>query len=440
VIATQKSHLFDLTGLARVVERELGPIARRRAVRYGLFLAIVGAIVLTPLAVVTEARLRRLAFAEVPWEIAPHQWTAEPARGMKVRSLLPALGYAQKLDPRSPPRPGLNAWGFHDTPFEVPKPPNVARIVVIGDSMTYGIAAGPPENTFSGRLEAMLATEAPPDVRFDVANVGVEGYQALQDDAALRYVVEPYLEPDLVVYGFYENDLTDTSLDFFQYRFRYPDVCAVSVPTLFDSLWGAGPVRRAIFALKIHTALFAEYRYRRAIFRYEDVLGGLDRFEQGLPFSWARTAFAHLRKLWDFTSPCVEIPDGETYAYLSIRDMDEVTQAMGIPLVVFKIPQAQNLRSNQNPYEDQFLHYALAKLPRVHYVDAQPSMEARMEREHLDPPDGYLPLCATAEDCHPSALGHDYLAGALSEGLHRAGLVQGLIERVRARHDAASQG
>lgn len=431
VVQVRKRHLFDLAGLGAVTRRHLAPVAAAPVVRRLLGLMVVGALVLAPLALAVERHLARVAASEVPWALAPHQRGAAPAGGLKVRSLVPALGYVQRLDARTTPVTDLNAWGFHDDDFVVPKPRDVARIAVLGDSMTYGLAAGPASATFSGRLEAMLAARAPAGVRFDVTNLGVEGYQALQNDAALRHLALPVLQADLVVYAFFENDLSDTSLDFYQYRARYPKTCPGGLGDrgIFAEYLGPGLANRVSFRVRMQSALYADYRYRRGILRYERVLPALDRLEQHFAGSALGGAIGWARRQSSFTSPCIEIADGERLALLAIRDMAHVARRAGLPFVLFKVPQGEFLGSGTNHYEDRFLRYAIRGQRGIHFVDPQPAIEARMSREGV----GFRQLCANDADCHPSPLGHQYLADELLAGLERDHLVEALIERVRGR-------
>ena len=69
------------------------------------------------------------------------------------------------------------------------------RIAVLGDSMTFGRGAGAPELTFAGRLEAELNRAARSGApRYDVVNLGIEGYQALQIQAQLDDVTFEVVE------------------------------------------------------------------------------------------------------------------------------------------------------------------------------------------------------------------------------------------------------
>jgi hypothetical protein len=115
-------------------------------------------------------------------------------------------------------RPGYNGWfagvpvrinnlGFRDTrDYELKKAAGTFRILVFGDSVTFGHGAV-YETTYPYLLEGKLESWRP-DVRWQVWNLGVPGYNTGQELAYLREVGTRY-DPDLVVIGFYENDLID---------------------------------------------------------------------------------------------------------------------------------------------------------------------------------------------------------------------------------------
>jgi lysophospholipase L1-like esterase len=81
-----------------------------------------------------------------------------------------------------------------------PRRDGVARVVVVGDSLTYGqgIAA---EDTYSAVLERDLSATRP----VEVLNLGVQGYQSEDVLHTLERFL-PELRPDVVVYGVCLND------------------------------------------------------------------------------------------------------------------------------------------------------------------------------------------------------------------------------------------
>jgi lysophospholipase L1-like esterase len=100
----------------------------------------------------------------------------------------------------------MNSRGFRGRETDIPKPAGRFRIVVIGDSLTLGWGVGDTE-TFTARLEQLLHKNFP-SRDLDVVNMGVGGYDTRQEVTLLsRHVRE--LEPDLVLVGFYSNDVPD---------------------------------------------------------------------------------------------------------------------------------------------------------------------------------------------------------------------------------------
>lgn len=99
-----------------------------------------------------------------------------------------------------------NSLGFRDTrEYSVVKPPGTFRILVLGDSVTFGHGAL-YETSYPYLLEQRLR-EWRPEVKWEVWNLGVPGYNTLQELAYLEQVGERYA-PDLVVVGFFLNDFT----------------------------------------------------------------------------------------------------------------------------------------------------------------------------------------------------------------------------------------
>jgi hypothetical protein len=77
--------------------------------------------------------------------------------------------------------------------------------MVLGDSVTFGHGAL-YETTYPYLLEQRLR-EWRPDVKWEVWNLGVPGYNTAQELAYLNEIGERYA-PDLVIVGFFSNDFT----------------------------------------------------------------------------------------------------------------------------------------------------------------------------------------------------------------------------------------
>lgn len=98
-----------------------------------------------------------------------------------------------------------NNLGFRDNrDYEVAKGPSTIRIAILGDSVTFGHGSL-YESTYPYLLEQKLKSWHPA-IDWQVWNLGVPGYNASQIQAHLSEV-ESNFKPDLVIIGFFENDL-----------------------------------------------------------------------------------------------------------------------------------------------------------------------------------------------------------------------------------------
>lgn len=96
----------------------------------------------------------------------------------------------------------INSWGFRGEDVAERPAGGVVRIAVVGDSETFG-AALPEEHTLPGCLASALNAQGPG--RYEVLNLGVPGYNTLQE---LRVVETrlPRLHPDVVILYYVFND------------------------------------------------------------------------------------------------------------------------------------------------------------------------------------------------------------------------------------------
>jgi len=106
----------------------------------------------------------------------------------------------------------INSAGFRDFEYKIDKDPGTTRIVVIGDSIAYGIGIEDSgfEKTYAKQLETFLNKQN--KKRFEVLNFGVPGYDTVQifehfKDKAMKYM------PDIVIYGYWFNDFNHNCTD-----------------------------------------------------------------------------------------------------------------------------------------------------------------------------------------------------------------------------------
>lgn len=102
----------------------------------------------------------------------------------------------------------INSLGFRDAERTLSKPPGTRRVLVLGDSITFGLDLA-TEELYPQRVEAALRARGE---AIEVLNLGVTGYDTHQE-AALLERVGLALEPDLVVVGTCINDLGIQSVE-----------------------------------------------------------------------------------------------------------------------------------------------------------------------------------------------------------------------------------
>lgn len=113
-----------------------------------------------------------------------------------------------RLKPNDP-RYGTNTYSFRGPETSVKTADNTKRILMIGDSSTYGIGVR-YRDTYAYKLEEMLNNNSKKNVKWEVLNAGVPGYSSLQGLRHLNRLVQ--FKPDIIVAYFGANDLSATDL------------------------------------------------------------------------------------------------------------------------------------------------------------------------------------------------------------------------------------
>jgi hypothetical protein len=126
--------------------------------------------------------------------------------------LIPNLNSIETIYPLRPYRLVSNSVGLRNTE-EVNPDPNVLRVMTIGDSFTFGFYVH-NEEAYPSRLEELLEQNYPQ--RFQVLNAAMPGY-TLADELAYLQDKGLQLEPDMIVLGFYTNDIFDYMPELRQY-------------------------------------------------------------------------------------------------------------------------------------------------------------------------------------------------------------------------------
>jgi len=173
----------------------------------------------------------------------------------------------------------INSLELRD-PREYPleKDSRTFRILVLGDSVTFGHGSV-YEHTYPYLLEQRLKAWRP-DVDWQVWNAAVPGYNTSQELAQLLEI-GPRLKPDLVVVGFFENDLADNRPIRKAGEFARAATAAIAF------------ARRHVYSLELYKKLYLQIAWRlRASAEYRRRIEHLSTEEALLERAGDATALA----------------------------------------------------------------------------------------------------------------------------------------------------
>jgi GDSL-like Lipase/Acylhydrolase family len=146
-------------------------------------------------------------------------------------------------------------WGFRrlNGPFPA-KDPGTLRVMVVGDSLTYGYGVE-EQWTFSRLLQRSLQAS----YRVEVVNLGRSGFQS-KDIVGVLQTFLPQLDPDLVVYAVCLNDFLPSGERIYDaYPFPFPETWKeylwqrTRLGRLFDDAW-----RSLLLALDLRHDFFED--------------------------------------------------------------------------------------------------------------------------------------------------------------------------------------
>jgi len=258
----------------------------------------------------------------------------------------------------------INSLGMRSPERAIEKPPRVFRIVGLGDSVMFGwgVAA---EDSYPSILERSLA-ERFPDRRFEVWNLAVPGYDAVQEVESFAKQIDR-LDPDLVVIGWVGNDM-----DLPNFLAAGPPVTALDRSFLADLVARRWRARHE--PESVDSGLF-EVPHDEETGRFL-----LDRSEIPERY-WALAGWDNMKD-----------------AYRRLRRM---TAERGIPAVVV-------FAGGQRAFKTFCAEQGFLVVESQHLV-------LRYEKEHGV--DRHVALQISQTDPHPNAIGHGLIAKALFEKL-----------------------
>jgi hypothetical protein len=229
--------------------------------------------------------------------------------------------------------------GLRDPRDRYEKPPGTFRILLLGDSFVEGIQVEQRETT-AAVLEARLRALRP-DLNVEVINAGVAGWSTGIQGLYLDH--EGYrFEPDLVLVGFFiGNDLHD---NYYKLQLAGDDLDLAVKPYFGLGRDGVVVKRDPPPPPPPPSGLLPNLR---GCCRLWNVLetGVLNRFGDGqgnVPLWAVAPMEAHTRAMYD-AEPSGEFKDGWEITSQLFGRMKGRTDALGVPLAVFVIPDSPQL-------------------------------------------------------------------------------------------------
>jgi len=253
-----------------------------------------------------------------------------------------------------------NSFGMRDDDFPLQKPEGTIRILLLGDSVTFGLGVD-QDSCYGQRLEALMNGQDRP-YPCSVLNAGVGSYNTEQEK---RWLSEKGLtfEPDIVLVGFVLNDVMYRGIYVFQ-----------------EQSWFV----RLLWRTATYNLLHRVIMNRRA---------ELEAMREEMP-----------RRLMEDTETANELWQE---CYTHIREMNRICEQDNIPLVFILFPWPNQIEDPDHAaFPQQRLIRYLEEL-EIPYIDLLRSFQG----EGLD---AFL-----KDDTHPSAKGHGIAAQEIFNYLNR---------------------
>ena len=280
----------------------------------------------------------------------------------------------------------INSLGMRDKERSLEKSPGTFRILALGDSHTFGWGVG-QEETWPAVFEDMLL-KYDPKRKFEVLNLGVPGYNAVQEIQVFSTKAEA-LKPDLVIINYCNNDM-----DLPNFLANPPDPLSLSTSYLWDFIDRRIELLRGNFinplGLTVMPVDDATKRFRMPVERIPERFRPL--------YGW----------------------DNMLDAY---RRMAELCQKMGIPYVFLLNFNDYRFRLHGSTptVVPRYVRELVIQLQEEGYlvVDPQDRIFDYLQQNGLD----HTAIWIKKKDSHSNAIRHRFLAEEVFAQLEKANLL-----------------
>ena len=281
-----------------------------------------------------------------------------------------------------------NSYGFRDDEIPLEKPSGTKRILVLGDSVSFGHGVEGNE-TFSEQLEDLMSTSKRP---VDVINTGVPGNSPFQEFVDLERGL--VFQPDAVIYQFTLNDIVEPYW-------------------ILKRLGGAGidyhGVREVSYLDRLLTLHSRAYGFLKELFiriRFGDPTG-----ENIADIAKQRELFSIENLSKDPDAPRFQEAWDEAFHW--IGKMADTCRSRGIPFLIVAVPM--NFQLVQRPDEVAQKRLESFALQRgIPYVDFLRTLQEKFVSFPSRSPGKFLGIYFV-DGAHPTARGHRLIAETLQK-------------------------
>ncbi|MBW1701261.1 MAG: hypothetical protein JRJ69_00935 [Deltaproteobacteria bacterium] len=287
----------------------------------------------------------------------------------------------------------VNSAGFRDVEHSLKKKQGVSRIMVIGDSFTFGMGVN-LEDTYPKQLERFLNRA---NVTCEVINCGVIGYNMWQHYEMLERKVLPN-NPDLVILGVFEDDIGVSVRP-------YKDPEDWKGVELYQPKFFSGVLN--------HLSLWTFIRNATALYEYKY------RYRRGHNYM---KGIEERKKVWGPSNPTdvnYRIMSGkiekERYVEFSskLKKFVQTANDAGVKVLVVFIPDSVQLGDFQMQAVNRFLKRVCGEIG-VSFLDVTPFLESE---------DNYASLYLFPVDAHGTPKGLGLIAKSIADQIVRLGLL-----------------
>ena len=262
----------------------------------------------------------------------------------------------------------INSDGFRDKDFQLAKDKGVFRIVVIGDSETFGKSL-PLKDTISKKLEAALNSRCKKS-SFEVLNMGVEGYNTIQELEFLKNKGLKY-NPDLVILYYCFNDT-----DYPEYYFK-----------------------KNFINDNFLVARYIQYRIKKGMVKR-------DRKKRNINSEEGVFAYLYSHDSWEYTKK-------------AIKTISELTKSNNIKFMVMVVPEVSSaVKDFREGYPYWYINEMLDNFLKSQDIDFIEPIHLFSE-QNLNP----LDMVVSFEDRHKNGLANSLIAEQLGDELFKRGMI-----------------